>query len=133
MATPESASTGKLPPTPNRCDRGCVYAVTVRTSCSGPATPRAAAQIRQLLWAVSAPRDSLQHVYVQPSPYGADLVMFLVASDLATAEDVAARLITRAQRAGLIGCTPVTCEVELVLPFAEAALPPDSSVAGTDQ
>jgi hypothetical protein len=102
-----------------------VYAVTVRLFCAAPATRTATEEIRQLIRTVSTPGDRLEHVYVQSNGYGADLVMFLIAGDLASAERTAARLVARAQCGGLPGCEPVTCQVELVLPFAEAALPPD--------
>ncbi len=108
-----------------RCDRGYVYAVTVRLSCPAPATPESAAEILRLLRAVSGPADGLEHAYAQPSGYGADLVLFLVAADLVAAERAAAQLVARAQDGGMADCAPLSCEAELVVPFAEAALPPD--------
>jgi hypothetical protein len=110
---------------PYRCDGEDVYAVTVRLSCPAPATPDAVAGILRLLHTVSDPTDGLEHAYAQPSGLGADLVLFLVADDLVAAERAAARLVARAQDAGLTDCAALTCEAELVVPFAEAALHPD--------
>jgi hypothetical protein len=102
-----------------------VYAVTIRLCCASVGGSLPLDEARRQIRAAARPEDGFQHVYVQGSICGADIVLFLVADGLAVAEQTAARLIARAQAAGLAGCRPFTCQVELIVPFAEAALPPD--------
>lgn len=99
--------------------------VTVRLDCGEPATIGSTAALRRSVRAVARPGDGLEHVFAQPDPRGAALVMFLVAADLAAAERTARGLIARTGHDGLGGCRPTSCEVELIVPFAEAALPTD--------
>jgi hypothetical protein len=112
------------------CDREDVYAVTVRLIYLVAATYVSGEEIRRLIEMVAEPGDGLEHMYARASARGVDVVMFLIAPGLLTAERVAAQLLARAERAGLAGCWPVSCQVELIVPLAEAALPPDPSPEG---
>ncbi|MDQ7911471.1 hypothetical protein RB614_44000 [Phytohabitans sp. ZYX-F-186] len=101
-----------------------MYAVTVRLIYLVAATHLPGDKLQRLIWMVAEPGDGLEHLYAQASDRGVDVVMFLVAPGLLSAERVAAQLIARAERAGLTGYWPVSCQVELIVPLAEAALPP---------
>jgi hypothetical protein len=102
-----------------------VYAVTVRMCCAASGGAISVDETRRLVREAAGSGDGLQHIYVQATRCGADVVVFLLADGLAAAERTAAGLIERARQAGLVGCEPTTCEVELIVPFAEAALPRD--------
>lgn len=96
-------------------------------ACDSSPPTGAEQRLRELVQRVALAADSLQHVYAQRGGDGLDLVMFLLAADIATAEQVARGIVRRALASGTTGCRPISCQVELVTPFAEAALPPEPS------
>jgi hypothetical protein len=102
-----------------------MFAVTIRLRGVAPVTAETAHSVRSVILSAALPGDGLEHVYVQLNGPDADVVLFLLSPGLVRAEATAARLVTRAREAGLVGWETLTCQVELIAPFAEAALPPD--------
>ncbi|HKS99718.1 MAG TPA: hypothetical protein VJT31_09340 [Rugosimonospora sp.] len=102
-----------------------MFIVTVRLRWAGKLTVESGHDLRGAVEAAARPSDGLEHVYVQTGPPAAGIVLFLLARDLAGAEATAARLVRQAG-AGFCGKWEIhSCEAELLVPFTEAALPPD--------
>jgi hypothetical protein len=111
------------------CDRVCVYAVTVRLRCAPPTSAPLVRRVGDILRSVARADDGLEHLYAEAARDGVNIMLFLVAESLPVAESTALRLVQRAQDAGLTCCHPVSCQVELVVSFAEAGLALDDDPA----
>jgi hypothetical protein len=104
---------------------GHMFIVTVRLRWAEPISPESVRRVHRAVEAAALPGDGLEHVYVHPGTPDAGIVLFLLAPDLSRAEANAAHLIDRAGRGVAVKWEVISCEAELLLPFTEAALPPD--------
>jgi hypothetical protein len=102
-----------------------MFIVTVRVHWAAPVTVKSARLVHAAIEAAASQGDGLEHVYVQTEGPEAGVVLFLLAPDLARAEATAARLVGRAVGDGSAGWRVLSCQAELLMPFSEAALPPD--------
>lgn len=101
-------------------DRFTVYVVTAHyQAIFGAVTPARPTGIAGLIRAAASPRDRLEHLYVEQSPQGVHIVLFVLAPDLDSAERTAAVLCERAL-AGVLGDhLLVDCAVRLNAPLAD--------------
>jgi hypothetical protein len=100
-----------------------VYAVTVPLLSGAPCSPAEGRRIADLLRAAAVPRDGLEHVYVQPAPAGAGVVLFLISTSGGAAEATARSLCERARAGGLAGYRLGHCRVDLRPPMSGKAFP----------
>jgi hypothetical protein len=103
-----------------------MFIVTVRLRWARPVTVESCRQVHGAVEAAAAAGDGLEHVYVQADGPDAGIVLFLLAPDLTGAEATAARLVSRAGAATDARWDVLSCQAELLMPFSEAALPPDA-------
>ncbi|MFC4061546.1 hypothetical protein ACFOWE_24875 [Planomonospora corallina] len=105
-----------------------MYLITARLRApesGGSRPPRMPARaLRDLVLALAAPEDRIEHVYSAMSPAGADLGLFVTQPTLDDAESVAARLCRRClgEAPGLAGWSLDGCGARLVPCLADAVL-----------
>ncbi|MEZ0069935.1 hypothetical protein ABIA32_005983 [Streptacidiphilus sp. MAP12-20] len=99
-----------------------MYIVIARLAGRDPATDAECSSLHKRIAGIHTPGATICHVYATPVESGMDLVLFVIADTLETAEAVARIMLERAlTRAGL-DLTIESCNVDLFMPGAEAAL-----------
>lgn len=102
-----------------------MFVVTARLRRALPVAAGTAHQLRRVIAASALPAERLEHVYARVAGPDAAVVLFLLAKDLDQAEATAARLLGRVTSGRLAGWRTMSCQAELIDPFAHRALPPD--------
>lgn len=100
-----------------------MYVVTVPLLSAEACSPDEGGRIADLLRAAAAPRDGLEHVYVQPTANGAGAVLFLISASAPAAEATARSLYARARAGGLTGYRLGRCHVDPRPPMSGTAFP----------
>jgi hypothetical protein len=102
-----------------------MHAVTVRLQSDEPPSLDSARILAGAVQEAALPTDHLEHVFAQVNGAEVEMVMYFVATNLAGAETTATRLLERALSISSANWRTSTCQAELIVAIAEAALPPD--------